>query len=92
MNVMKIVKTMNLMNILSRLYPPAASHKKYDGRMPLHEAIASRKQWDDGVEALYNSARHAVTQEDKYITKLFPFMMAATVRGGCLDTTHNLLR
>mmetsp|Transcript_3788 Transcript_3788/g.3904 ORF Transcript_3788/g.3904 Transcript_3788/m.3904 type:complete len:404 (-) Transcript_3788:118-1329(-) len=82
----------NLISMLARLNPLAANHVNSNGRMPLHEAISSGKQWDNGIESLVNSARHSVTHKDENVTNLFPFMMAASAHGGCLDTTYNLLR
>lgn len=70
---------------------PAASSTLYQGNSPLHLAIESGCKWDDGLCQLFYSAPNSL-QLLGANSKLFPFMMAATIDPIDLNTVYSLLR
>jgi ankyrin repeat protein len=55
-----------------------ARHLDHSGRYPLHVAVASGVQWDEGVESLLSSHPFVISACDP-ITLLYPYQLAATV-------------
>ena len=55
-----------------------AGHLDHSGRYPLHFAVASGVQWDEGVESLLYAHPSAIAACDP-ITLLYPYQLAATV-------------
>ena len=61
------------------------------GRLPLHLAIASGKQWGNGVEAILHANPDALMMQDP-LTRLFPFLLAAECQASETNTVFELLR
>lgn len=66
----------NTVSIFIHAYPEAARVLDNDLRLPLHLAIQTDKQWDEGVRSIVNAAPLALATRDPD-NHLYPFMMAA---------------
>ena len=70
---------------------PAATSTLHEGNLPLHLAIESGCKWEEGLcQLLYSAPNSLQLPEAK--SKLFPFMLAATIDTINLSTIYSLLR
>jgi hypothetical protein len=70
----------------------AAAEKNSDGQYPLVLALLSGREWSEGIQNLFEAARHVVAERDSK-TGLYPFMLAATTcKKEAVNTTYMLLR
>ena len=86
-------KEPSVIDILVGREPAAASERDELGQLPLHVAIMRGKTLEEGVQALVDAHPPALTIPHKQ-TKLYPFMLAASVgrgKGDC-STIYALLR
>ena len=60
------------------------------GRLPLHHAVVSRRQYDNAIKAIIKAAPQALEIKDG-ITHLYPFMMAAVGKDSDIDLIYRLL-
>jgi hypothetical protein len=70
----------SVIDILLRVAPSAAKMPDPNGRLPLHSAIGSGKSYEQGVKGLADAHPEALLLPDE-VTKLYPFMLAATAGG-----------
>jgi hypothetical protein len=82
--------TKKLVDWLLEVHPHACSMPDSSGRLPIHLAIASGKEWENGVQSLANGFPGGVSIADPS-SGLYPFMSAATSTSD-LTTIFELLR
>jgi ankyrin repeat protein len=78
----------NPITILVEAYPGAARAMDKDLRLPLHWAIETDKQWNEGIQSLVKAAPLALSTRDG-LYHMYPFMLAGVA--GNLDLTFELL-
>lgn len=78
----------NPITIFVNAFPDGARALDKDFKMPLHWAIETGKQWNEGVQSLVKAAPLALGTRDGKLG-VYPFMMAAMI--GNLDLTLELL-
>mmetsp|Transcript_43575 Transcript_43575/g.64673 ORF Transcript_43575/g.64673 Transcript_43575/m.64673 type:complete len:677 (-) Transcript_43575:85-2115(-) len=80
----------NPITILTEAYPKGASHLDASSCLPLHLAVSTGKQWDEGVASLVQAAPQALnTRCGRF--NLYPFLIAATSDCNTLDTLFRLM-
>ena len=67
---------------------PTKSNAKRNGQLPLHLALTSGKEWEEGVRALVRLHPDGVRKKDP-LTGLYPFMLAAISYNSCIDLKHS---
>ena len=81
----------SVIEILVNAFPDAVRFRDRDGRLPLHLAILHGKRRFSGVESIVDTYPDALMLQDP-ITKLYPFMLAATIEKGECTTIFELLK
>ena len=83
--------TKKLIDWLLEVHPKACSMPDSDGRLPIHLAAESGKEWENGVQSLALAFPSGVSTVDP-VSGLYPFMIAATGAMSDLDCIYELLR
>lgn len=82
----------SVIQILVKANPRAATiPSRPDNRLPLHHAVASGKQWKQGIQTILDVYPDASSRMDT-TTGLFPFLQAATIDQPDCSTILELLR
>lgn len=79
-----------LLELVLKLSPEAASRHRRHGELPLPAALKSDFVWDKGIQALFHAHPDANCEPDP-VTKLYPFCLAASFCHG-LTASFALLR
>jgi hypothetical protein len=81
----------SIIDTLVTKYPAATSSFDSDYKLPLHYAICSGRDFNDGLNALVKFNSLALSTKCKQ-TNLFPFMMAAENQCSSINSIYGLLR